>query len=145
MAEETKVTVETATAIVDKLFQAVDKLKDSYGQDTARIVLETASLAAQKDLIQNGIGVILSILIIWAMVRIITRNKREAIGTDDRYSDDRAETYRTVTSWAAGFVGFFFFMNLMFSISVLTNPITWKGVHSPQHYLAFEVMKRLLK
>jgi divalent metal cation (Fe/Co/Zn/Cd) transporter len=111
------------------------KVKEQHGEQITTTILETISLVATNDLIQSVVGVVFSVVIIWWFLSSIKNIKADGMYGESSFS----EFVKTVFG---GSISFFCFFILVSSISILINPVVWKGVSKPEVYLTYQLLKK---
>ena len=124
---------------IDKMVEKVAEAVSAYGPKVGELAMQTAQLAAIRDLIVGGLwllmGVVLAVVAVWLM-RLASRLAPE---TDKYgYMKNEAEVaFSVFGAFASAVVAIMFTLATIFR---LTNPILWASISNPEVYLAAKAL-----
>jgi len=123
--------------IFDRMISVVEKLSEKYGSETVNVLLETSSMIATNQLIQAFLSVFVGIFLLVISYRMISYKEKQY---------DYGESIKEVLLPFSGIIlSLFSVVSIIIGIGNLVNPITWKGVTSPKHYIAYQLIKKVNK
>lgn len=123
--------------IFDRMISVVEKLSEKYGSETVNVLLETSSMMATNELIQAFLSVFVGIFLLVISYRMISYEEKQ---------NDYGESFKQVLFPIFGkLLGFFSIVSIIIGMGNLVNPINWKGVTSPKHYIAYQLIKKVNK
>jgi hypothetical protein len=121
--------------IFDRMISVVEKLSEKYGSETVNVLLETSSMMATNQLIQAFLSVLVGISLLVISYRMISYEEKQ---------NDYGESLKQGLFPIFGILlSLFSIVSIIIGIGNLVNPITWKGVTSPKHYIAYQLIKKV--
>lgn len=116
---------------LNKLTLMLSGLAEKHGEPAVQTMLETASLMAMNDIIQNFFGVLFGVF----LISIAYFSKK-------RLTSDYDEGLYFIKKTFGYGVGSVF---LILSLSCLANPLLWKSMSEPKYYIVYKIMANKVK